>query len=180
MNNKKADTIDVGKVNDKLFLGTCGFGFDAHIAKKFDEYHKRGFLSYIKLVIKEFRNYIPHDYQIEIDGNKSLKKAFMLSVANSSQFGNGFTISPMSELTDGKFELIVLKPFKWYNAPSIARKFFSKSIHHSKYFEQVMFDGCLKLSLPKGTSATLHIDGEPSGMHETFQVEILKSSLLLI
>ncbi|MBL7899810.1 MAG: hypothetical protein JNJ99_14820 [Crocinitomicaceae bacterium] len=180
LNNKKPDFIDVGKVNDKLFLGTCGFGFDAHIAKKFDEYHKRGFFSYIKLVIKEFKNYKPHDFQIDLNGSKSISKAFMLSVANSSQFGNGFTISPLSELSDGKFEMIVLKPFKWFHAPGIARKFFSKSIHRSEFFEQFMFDSCLKLSLPNGQSASLHVDGEPSGTHEKFQVEILKSSLLLI
>ncbi|MBK9591976.1 MAG: hypothetical protein IPO32_10860 [Crocinitomicaceae bacterium] len=33
INNFKATKIDVGSVNGKIFLGTCGFGFDALVAK---------------------------------------------------------------------------------------------------------------------------------------------------
>lgn len=180
LNTSKPVLIDTGTVNEKVFLGTCGFGFDAHVAEKFDQYHKRGFFSYIKLVLREFKSYVAHEFSIETIGKKSVHEAFMLSVANSSQFGNGFTISPLSELTDGKFELVILKPFKGYHAPGIARRFFSKSIHRSKFFDQIYFENTLTISLAAGQETTLHVDGEPCGKANSFVIKISKSSLKLI
>ena len=43
INEQNASVMDTVLVNDKPFLGVGGYGFDALIAKKFDEYHTRGF-----------------------------------------------------------------------------------------------------------------------------------------
>ena len=51
MNVLQMDTV---LVNDKPFLNAGGYGFDAIIAKKFNDSTKRGFANYVKLVFKEF------------------------------------------------------------------------------------------------------------------------------
>lgn len=172
--------IDTGLVNDKVFLGTCGFGFDAYIAKKFDDFHKRGFLSYIKLVIKEFSKYKQPSYQIQINGKKIERKAFMCSIANSSQFGNGFTISPKSNIRDGKFELIFLDKVKWPQFFLLGYRFFTGSIHKSRYFESHEFDTSAHLKADSNHDIFFHIDGEPLKEGTEFDIYLNKLSLNMI
>jgi diacylglycerol kinase (ATP) len=180
INTFNVQKIDTGKVNEHYFLGTCGFGFDAHVAQKFDEYHKRGFFSYIKLVLREYRNYTARHFVIEVNGKTLKRTAFMFSVANSSQFGNGFTISPLSDLQDGKFELIFLKAFPWYRVPGLARRFFNRSIHRSPLFESVIFENTATVYLENAGQTALHLDGEPVGISPTFHIQLLSKSLQII
>lgn len=180
INQFNIQRIDAGKVNDKIFLGTCGFGFDALIAKKFDEYHKRGFASYVKLVLREFKNYKSNTYSFQLDGKTFERKALMCSVANSSQFGNGFTISPLSDLQDGKFELIFLEQIGLFRFPFLARKFFNGTIHQSKHFESFSFNSDLTISVQESGQTFLHVDGEPAESALNFQISIIPKGLHLI
>jgi len=180
INQFEVQKIDTGKVNDHYFLGTCGFGFDAHVAQKFDEHPKRGFITYIKLVLREFKKYQPSTFDIHVNGQAFQKTAFMCSVANSSEFGNGFTISPLSDLQDGKFELIFLKDFPWHRAPGLARRIFNRTVHRSKLFESVVFENGAELKLAGSESTSLHVDGEPAGSSNIFQIQILPQSLNLL
>lgn len=180
INNFETTKIDVGSVNGKIFLGTCGFGFDALVAKKFDEYHKRGFASYVKLVIRQFKTYQSNLYAFEVNGKTIERNAFMCSVANSSQFGNGFTISPLSDLQDGKFELIFLDRVKFFRVPLLAGRFFNRTIHRSKHFESFTFDSNFTVRILNKRSAYLHVDGEPAGAADTFQIVIHPAALKLI
>ncbi len=172
--------IDTGLVNDTPFIGTCGFGFDAHIAEKFDSFGKRGFLSYAKLVMREYSNYNPPVFRVKGKDLELEKTAIMCSVANSSQFGNGFTISPNSDIQDGIFELVFLDRFKWLNAPRITRKFFSKSIHTSKHFSTFAFTENITVSVDTKFDSHYHIDGEPIAGNHEFNVSISPKSLWII
>jgi len=172
--------IDTGKVNEHIFLGTCGFGFDAYIAKKFDEFNKRGFLSYVRLVLREYRKYQQLNYKITIQNKSFEKKAFLCSVANSSQFGNGFTLSPFSDLQDGKFELIFLSKVKLINLPFIVGKFFRKRINQSRHFESVTFENEIRIELQESQLTYFHLDGEPMDKTGVFDIKILPASLILI
>lgn len=173
-------SIDTGLVNDTPFLGTCGFGFDAHVANKFDSFGKRGFLSYARLVVREYNRYKLPTFKIsghDIDINK---EAVMCSIANSSQFGNGFTISPNSDIQDGIFELVLLDRFGWLKAASVTRKFFSKSIQTSKYFSSLAFKDELEIRIQEDEFVNYHIDGEPLQGNGEFKIQIQAKSLTLL
>ncbi|NOQ75697.1 MAG: hypothetical protein GQ574_27065 [Crocinitomix sp.] len=172
--------IDTGLVNDKPFLGTCGFGFDAHVAEKFDSFGKRGFFSYARLVIREYNRYQAPTFKITGKDIEIEKEAVMCSIANSSQFGNGFTISPNSDIQDGIFELVLLDRFGWLKAPAVSRKFFSKSIQSSKYFSSVAFKEELNITIPESDSVSYHIDGESLRGDGNFKIQIQPKSLTLL
>ncbi|MFT5823658.1 MAG: diacylglycerol kinase (ATP) [Crocinitomix sp.] len=176
----KPFSIDTGLVNDKPFLGTCGFGFDAHIAEKFDSFGKRGFFSYARLVISEYNRYQAPTFKITGKDISIEKEVVMCSIANSSQFGNGFTISPNSDIQDGIFELVLLDRFGWLKAPSVSRKFFSKSIQSSKYFSSIAFKEELNITVPKSDSVSYHIDGESLRGDGNFKIQIQPKSLTLL
>lgn len=107
INQFKTDKIDVVSVNGAHFIGVAGIGFDALIAHRFDNYHSRGLLGYIQLVLKEFRSY--KGVKITLNEEKTFDNLLFCCIANGSQFGNGFKISPQSIIEDGKFEIVLVQ-----------------------------------------------------------------------
>ena len=176
INDSNAIAMDTVLVNEKSFLGVGGYGFDAVIAKKFDTHHRRGLFGYIQLILREFFKYNPINATIDIDGKVKTLPVVLLTVANSSQFGNGFTISPNSDVTDGELELVVLKPFTIWSAPSIVYRFFTKRSDNSRFSEIIPFKTA-KLKLSKQIA---HYDGEPVDVKEVINVSVVPKSLNIL
>lgn len=176
INSSNAIQMDTVLVNEKSFLGVGGYGFDAVIAKKFDTHSRRGLRGYIYLIIREFFKYNPINVSIDLDGKVKTLPVVLCTVANSSQFGNGFTVSPDSDVTDGKIELMVLKPFSIWSAPSIIYRFFMKKSNKSRFTEITSFKkGKLKLS-----RKIAHYDGEPSEVKEVLNISVVPRSLNIL
>lgn len=169
--------IDSGLINDIAFFCTAGVGFDALIADKFASSTKRGFQTYVKTVLKEYFNYKPHTYSINVDGKKTHTKAFLITIANAGQWGNNVYIAPKALIDDGILHVTILKPFSKFTIPAVISKLMSKRIHRSAYFEsqdgkniEINFEG----ELPS------HFDGEPLKAKEKITVRINPLSLNVI
>ena len=160
------------KVNDKSFLGVGGYGFDAVVANKFDKGKRRGLRGYIVTIFKEFFKYNPLNVSIDVDGKVKTLPVVLCTVANSSQFGNGFTVSPESDVTDGELELCILKPFSIWNLPSIALDFFRKRSHKSRFSEVIRF----RKATIKLTKKIAHYDGEPIDVKGELRVSVVPQS----
>ena len=168
--------MDTVLVNDKTFLGVGGYGFDAVIAKKFDTHTRRGLRGYIYLIAREFFKYNPINVSIDLDGKVKTLPVVLCTVANASQFGNGFTISPKSDVTDGKIELCLLKPFSIWSAPSIIYRFFRKKSDKSRFSEIIQFKNA-KIKLSKKMA---HYDGEPFEVLDELNVSVVPKSLNIL
>ncbi len=105
------EIIDSARLNGQPFFNMAGMGFDAHISEVFSHGKKRGFLTYIKSSFEEIYKYKPQLYHLEIDGKTYEREAFMLSFANSSQYGNNAHISPHASVQDGLLDVCVIKQF---------------------------------------------------------------------
>jgi YegS/Rv2252/BmrU family lipid kinase len=175
--NKEASIrMDTVLVNDKPFLGIGGYGFDAIVAKKFDSYHKRGFWSYVKLVLREFIRYNPINISVDLNGEIKNMPVVLCTIANASEFGNGFVVSPTSDVTDGKIELCILKPFSIWSAPSVIFRFFRRTSHKSKFAEVIPFQKArIKLS-----QKIAHYDGEPFDVRDELDIQVVPSSLNIL
>jgi diacylglycerol kinase (ATP) len=175
--NKEASIrMDTVLVNDKPFLGIGGYGFDAIVAKKFDSYHKRGFWSYVKLVLREFMRYNPINISVDLNGEIKTMPVVLCTIANASEFGNGFVVSPTSDVTDGKIELCILKPFSMWFAPSVIYRFFRRTSHKSKFAEVIPFQKArIKLS-----QKIAHYDGEPFDVRDELNIQVVPSSLNIL
>ena len=172
--------IDTGTVNNVPFLGTCGFGFDGYIANKFDEFGKRGFLSYIKLVTAKYTNYAPSTFTIRSENFQLKKEAFLCSVANSSEFGNGFAFAPQADIQDAQFELVLMERFPLFKAPFIIKKFFTRTIEKCMHYEAHSFSNEFTVSVNGPHPSYFHIDGEPLEGATEFKVEIHPASLKVL
>ncbi len=176
INYSKSIAMDTVKVNDKSFLGVGGYGLDAVVAQKFDQHRKRGFLSYIYLTIREFFRYNPINVTIDVDGKVKKLPIVLLTVANSSQFGNGFTVSPKSDVTDGELEMVVLRPFSIWSVPSIVYRFFSKKKQHARHSETISF----KKARIRSSKNVAHYDGEPAQIASELNVSVVPQSLQIV
>ncbi len=176
INSGKRIEMDTLKVNNKPILGFGGYGLDALIAKKFAGSSKRGFSSYIKLVLKEVFKYNPINVSIDANGQVRKLPVMLCTIANTSEFGNGFIVSPKSDATDGKFEVVILKPFSFWNIPGMLFRYFSGRTDHSGLTEIIKTDHAT-LVLPHSYG---QIDGEPISSGKKVQVDVVPRSLRII
>ena len=168
--------MDTVLVNDTPFLGVGGYGLDAVIAKKFDQDTHRGFRTYVKHVLKEFFKYNPINISIDTNGQIKKMPVVLCTIANTSEFGNGFVVSPKSDATDGKIELFILKPFSFWRTPAIIYQFFTRRSHKSQFAEVISFEKA-KINLSQRIA---HYDGEPVDVRSELNVQVVPKSLHIL
>ncbi|PWH87078.1 diacylglycerol/lipid kinase family protein [Brumimicrobium oceani] len=175
INEQQFDFVDTVTINDRKGIGVSGFGFDALIAKRFDEYHTRGFLSYIKLVLKEFRNY--EAISVVLNDKDEYKNLLFCSVANTSQFGNGFYISPETNMKDGQFEIVIVELPPTMAFIGLLLASVRGTVHKSKYVTLIQTsEAQIKV---KNNAA--HIDGEPVNLKDlSIQLKCKPASLSVV
>jgi diacylglycerol kinase (ATP) len=169
--------MDTATFNDKCYFNMAGMGFDAHISSIFAGNKKRGLSGYIKLGLKEMLNYKPETYVITVDGVSYTRTAFVVSIANSSQYGNNTYISPEASVTDGLLDVCVVKAFPLINLPKLAYVMLRGQTHQSKMVEIIKGKN-IHISRPQ--AAAIHIDGEPFNMGKEISVSVVPLSLNII
>lgn len=170
-------TIDTGMANDHFFINVAGAGFDAHVSWLFANAPKRGFWSYSKITLKEFAAYAPRKYEITIDGKSFTQEAFIICVANGSQYGNNAYIAPDAKLSDGLFDISIIKPFKTFQMPRLGIEMFAKKFGHSPLVD--CYRG-KEIIIKRPFPEVFNIDGEPVDMESEINIKLLKQSLKII
>lgn len=169
LNNFEESKIDYGTINEHPFFCTCGVGFDAHIGNRFAQSTKRGFITYVKETIYAFFNYQPKKYRIKIDGVKYRHQAFMVTCANSGQYGNDAYISPSADIRDGLLDVCILSPFPKRKAFDIGLRLFKRTMDKSEYLTVIKGK---KINIRRKKKGEVHMDGEPAFMGKKIKVRI--------
>lgn len=160
INKMHYETVDTALINGKSFFAVAGTGYDAEIAARFAGSSKRGFFTYLQLSVNNFFKYKPAEYDISVDGKKYHRKAFLVSIANSSQYGNNAYIAPKASMQDGLLEVCVLKPFSAFVSPILGLRLFTKTLHRSPYLETIQGKDIEIYNADPGAYLCLHYDGE--------------------
>lgn len=176
INSGTITTVDSIRFNDETFVNVAGIGFDAHIGWEFAKFGKRGFSSYLKVIMREFPKYKARKYELEIDGKTIYPEAFLISFANGSQWGNNAYIAPTADISDGIMDIAILKNFKFMSALSIGYRLFKGSLHESAHLEIIK----AKEVKVKQPSTIAHIDGEPIEIGNEILIKVVPSSLNVI
>ena len=158
INYDEVHDLDYGLINGHPFFCTCGMGFDAFISMKFAEAGKRGPITYVEKVLKDGLSYKPETYEIEDESGKKLVKAFLLTCANASQYGNNVFIAPQASMSDGLLDVIVIKPFDIIEAPQVALELFNKTIDMNT---KVQTFKARNIHVHRATPGLIHFDGDP-------------------
>lgn len=170
--------VDYGRANDFIFFCVCGTGFDAHIGHKFATASKRGFFSYARLTLHEYRHYRERLYTLRLDGNQVLqKKAFLITFANANQWGNNAYINPLANIQDGEMEVCILSAVPLWAFPVNALRLFNKTLHKSRYMTVYR---CKEAVLQQPEDGVFHFDGEPVNENKDICIKIIKGGLKML
>jgi YegS/Rv2252/BmrU family lipid kinase len=175
---KESMDIDVIEINEKLCLNVAGIGLDSFVAHSFHQLKLRGFLPYIWLTFKTFWKLRPFHVTIRIDGEKIVsEKLFVLTIANTRQFGNYAFIAPEARPNDGIIDLVLIKPFPKILGSLFILRLFTKRITKSKYVRHIKTD---KEVVIETNENRFHIDGEPFKISGRVVVRVKKEVLKVL
>ena len=175
INEASAISIDYGLVNDLPFFCTFGVGFDAHIGRAFALSEKRGWTTYLFIIVREFFSYRSRKYKLKIDGDKFKTRALVLTVANSAQYGNNGYISPHADITDGLLDVCILRPFPKLLSALVGIRLLCRRIDKSRRYYR-MIKG-KEIVIKRKREGHVHLDGEPCTMGKKLTIRIVPKGL---
>ena len=177
INRFESVSIDCGKVGDRNFFNIAGIGFDASVSDKFASETFRGPVGYLRTVINVLSKYKPKKYTLNIDGKIYEREAFMISVANSPQYGNNAYIAPNASINDGLLDVCIVHKFPLYTLPMMIFHLFNKTADQSEYVEIIPGK---KICIEQEGKAPVHLDGEPMDLGNKINIEVEGNALNII
>ena len=172
-------------INNRFSCMLCGIGFDAKIAHEFSEQPKRGLQTYVKLTMLNYFSAKPYLFDIQLEDKSFSTEAFLISIANSNQFGNNFTIAPRASLVDGLLDIVIvtrmnklLLPFSILSQVTglNARQDVSSELGKNN----IIYFQASSLTIINKNLAPLHIDGDPGTTAERFEIRVVEQAFKLI
>lgn len=177
--------VDAFWVNNSFSCMLSGLGFDAQVAHDFSSKASRGLLTYTQQSIANFFKATPYQFEVEINDFSFFTDAFFISVANSNQFGNNFTIAPKAKLNDGLLDIVIVQKMSKARLPFAVLKQIRGNNKLEEIVEQVTKKNILYFQTPSiriknHKLAPLHIDGEPVETKAEFEFRIIENCFKLI
>jgi YegS/Rv2252/BmrU family lipid kinase len=170
--------IDVIEINDKMCLNVAGIGLDSFVAHSFSNLKLRGFFPYVWLTFKTFLQLRPFQVTIHVGGEMIVsEELFVVTIANTRQFGNYAFIAPDARPNDGMIDLVLIKPFPKIFGPVFVIRLFTKRINNSKYVRHLKTDRDIVIETDE---TRLHVDGEPVSISGKITVRIKREVLKVL
>ena len=166
----KVKKIDVLLINDKHYcLRISDIGINAKIIKRFEKSNKRGMLSYAKHFIEELIQSRPKKVSIKTDNEEVKKRVHMVALANATRYGTGAIINPIGSMTDGNFEVCLLKRISFIAFLHLIKTFMFGKLSGTEYLEIL---SCKEVVISFKKYRTLQMDGELLGKYQVVTATI--------
>lgn len=170
LNNARCKTIDVGMLNEQPFFNVAGVGFEARVSHLFQTMKGRGVMGYAKTIVNEFTSHQAQKYII----NQEEYRAYSISFANSSQYGNNMHIAPLALLDDGWLDVVVIKEQSKFNLPFLGLRMYNKSLHKSTQIVQFKTKNII---ISREKDDYVHLDGESMWMKKELKLRVIEHGL---
>lgn len=177
LNHSEPIKVDYGLANNRLFVSTCGTGFDALIADHFASSNKRGFATYMQNIIKDAFSYEPQTYQLLINGEIVEHKAFLITFANANQWGYEALIAPKASVQDGQMDIMLMSSHALLGSASLALRLFAGSIDNSHFMDTLR---AKEVTLIREKQSPFHLDGDPVEMEKDIHIRIIADGLRVL
>ncbi|MGI6048381.1 MAG: diacylglycerol/lipid kinase family protein [Petrimonas sp.] len=167
-------SIDYGSANEHIFFCTCGVGFDAFVSNRFADEKKRGPLGYVRNIVESVIDFKSEEYEITHDEGTLNERAFLVTCANASQYGNEVYIAPDADMEDGKMNVSILKPLNANEIPQTTLQLFTKNIDKNSKMISLL---TAHLTIKRKKKGLLHIDGDPIKTGKVINVKMYHKGL---
>ncbi|GER88490.1 diacylglycerol kinase [Dictyobacter vulcani] len=157
-------SIDVGKINDHIFLEVSGIGLEAAIFPAAEELKSKGILSTFRGVAQGLYTLVtfkPTRFTVTLDQKKrQYVHAIQISICNSPYYGARLQFAPNAVMDDGLLDVLIYRRFSTFDY-----------IRHAISISQGKRDVEQKITHRKVKSITIeaehpveiHADGEQKG-----------------
>ena len=177
LNSSESILMDYGLINNRPFFCTCGTGFDAYVSMEFAKGKKRGVMSYIEKIITGYFSYKSQNYHLLGHGIDLNVKAFVLTFANASQWGNNAYIAPQASVQDGQLDISIMSNFPVIAIPTLALNLFAKNIDKDLFMTTLRSE---EITLMREESGPFHYDGEPYEEGKEIHVKTIPDGLKVL
>ncbi len=167
-------TIDMGKINDHLFLNQAGFGLDAEIGRSFQQFGIRGPLPYFIVGTQIFFTFQPEPVKLYVEKEEIATSPLLVCIANGPEYGNGAIIAPSALPDDGLLNVIILEYMTLWEALPQLYKLFNGTIDQIGKFKSFTVKN---LTIERVSNGIIHTDGDPHYEKSTLNIDILPNSL---
>lgn len=175
--------IDAFLVNDQFACMLCGIGFDAQVAHDFAQQPRRGLLTYTQQTLKNYFKATPYHFELVVNDQVIKTDAFFISIANSNQFGNQFTIAPEASLNDGLLDIVIVPKMNKAILPfALISQISTGKLKAASEFagSTIQYFQTAKIQVRNKDLAPVHIDGEPRESMQVLNIKILPRLFQLI
>lgn len=169
LNTAEPAVMDYGTVDGHPFFCTTGVGMDAEVAWEFARAGSRGLSTYVRKTLSVWSRFQPGRYSLTVDGKEHSIDATFITVANVNQWGNNAVIAPEASVTDGLFDITVLRPFRIWDIPGLALRLFTRKFTRSR---KVMTLRGRSVLLRRSSAGPAHFDGDPIEMGSVIPIDI--------
>jgi YegS/Rv2252/BmrU family lipid kinase len=170
-------TIDTAEVNGMPFLGMMGIGFDAVVADRFASSTVRGLETYVKEGLRAFAEFHAEEYVVTCAGETKNERAFVMAIANASQYGNNARIAPLASLRDGLLDVVIVHDLSVFRVPMLLARLFQGTLQHAAEVSMVQ---CTDVRITRPAAGPAHLDGEPVSLPQELHVRVVPQSLRLL
>ncbi|MES2774352.1 MAG: YegS/Rv2252/BmrU family lipid kinase [Bacteroidota bacterium] len=180
-----ATEVDGFYINRQYSCMLSGLGFDAQIAHNFAKNSRRGLITYTRESLMHFFKAKPYQFEIEVNGFSFYTDAFFISIANSNQFGNNFTIAPKASLTDGLLDIVIVQKMNKARLPFAILKQVRGNNTLQELVDTISKRNVVYFQVPEIKIrniqyAPLHIDGDPRETADDFDIQIVPKAMRLL
>jgi diacylglycerol kinase (ATP) len=158
------------------FFNIAGIGFDAHIARLFNERPRgrRGGIPYVTIGVREGCRYAATEYAVSLDGSRRRVRALLIAFANGREYGLGARIAPQACLDDGWLDATIVQ-----DRPVIARfldaRYLALAMAHRA--RGVAVSQVREASIEADGPIAYHVDGEPGTAGTRVDVRVVPGAL---
>ncbi len=177
------DTVlmDTGTANGFPFLNVMGIGFDAEISEQFNKLARRGALPYFLVGLRTFRRWKPFRYTMNTPDtppdSSGDRRAWLIAVANASQYGNNAVIAPGADTGDGLLDCVTIRPASLREFASLAFRLFARNLNRHP---AVKTSRSPRFVISRENEGWMHTDGESHWTGKTIEVSVVPGSLHVV
>jgi len=161
----KTLSIDVGKINDQVFLEVAGAGLEAALFPAAEEIKSKGWVSTLRGIIEglaKLSAFQPTRFRIAFDERRSRSySAVQVSVCNTPYYGAHLRFAPDAVMDDGLLDVLIYKNF---SKLEYLRHAFSISQGRRALMPKIMQRKVKSLHISTETPVEMHADGVSQGV----------------
>ena len=171
--------IDAGRMNDRFFANGVGIGFDAKINRIAKKYQwPIGDIVYLFAVLEGlWDGVITPNVEMTYDSVRFDGPVTLANISNGPWVGGMFHIAPMANNSDGRMELLVVKPVTRRRIVTLLPKLMDgEHMQETEIVHRPVTALRIKAEIPIPS----HLDGEVQPLQTDFELTVLPEALDLL